>query len=191
MKMKRFIRYIVLAGFLLASGFALCEAQSWGTLNVTYGKMPRMSKEKKVAIVTDFSTTTWDEHKSLKRFWAVEYQDLYEEGQIEQKYAEFLESLHNSLVWGYVTGYNALKVVEEEEADYKFVVTMVNFHDTRDVWRRFVKGYGDIDVVDCATGEIVCRLYINGVKGRDDMDEASAAVKCMKEIGNLLCSKKR
>ena len=190
MKMKLFIRYIILVSLLLVGGFALCGAQSWDTLNVVYGKIPKYVKGQKAVITTDFSKTTWDENKSMKRFWYVEYQENFFEEEVEEKYTEYLMSLRNAVIIGFRSGMTPL-VFSEEEADYTLAINITNFHDTRHLWRRNIKGTGHIDIIDNVTGETVCHMTINEVEGGFDQDESSAVAKCMKQIGALLSDKKK
>lgn len=95
-----------------------------------------------------------------------------------------------AVIIGFRSGRTPL-VFSEEEADYTLAITITNFHDSKHLWRRNIKGTGHIDIVDNATGETVCRMTINEVEGESDLDEASAAVNCMKEIGALLSDKRR
>ena len=188
--MRKVLFYTMLASLFLIGSTILSHAQSRGMLNVTYGKIPKYAKGQTAAITTEFTKTTWDENKSMKRFWYVEYQENYFEEEMEEKYGEYLTSLRNAVIIGFRSGRTPL-VFSEEEADYTLAITITNFHDTRDLWRRCVMGFGRIDVIDNATGETVCQMDINGVKGGDDLDEATAAAKCMKEIGALLSDKRR
>jgi hypothetical protein len=188
--MKLFIRYIILVSLLLTGGFALCGAQSWGTLNVVYGKIPKYVKGQKAVIMTDFSKTTWDEKRTMKRFWYVEYQDDFSEEEMEAKYCEYLASLRDALINGFRSGMTPL-VFSEEDADYTLAITITNFHDSKHLWRRNIKGTGHIDIIDNVTGETVCHMTINEVEGGFDQDEASAVAKCMKQIGALLSDKRK
>jgi len=182
--------YTILASLFMVGSATLCHAQSWGTLSVIYGKIPKYAKGQKVAITTDFSKTTWDENKSMKRFWYVEYQENFFEEEMEEKYWEYLMSLRNAVIIGFRSGRTPL-VFSEEGADYTLALTITNFHDTRHMWRRNIKATGHIDIIDNATSETVCRMTINEVEGESDLDEASAAANCMKEIGALLSDKRR
>lgn len=179
--------YTMFVSLLLVESAVLCHAQPW-MIKVTEGSMPKFSESQTVTVTTNFSRTTWDEKKLMKKFWAEEYKDCYEDGELDTAYNEYLVTLHDEAVRGFRSGRSSLRVTDDNP-DYTLAITLTNFHDSRDLWRRNAIGYGRADVIDNASGETVCTLEFKNVKGGEGMDEATAAAKCMKEIGKMLSGK--
>ena len=177
--MKQFFKLMLAATFLACSSF-LCHA---GDINVKSGKMPLFSKEQTVNIKIDYSTATWDESRSLKRFFYVEYRDDYFEEELEGAYNRFIENMTKAFVAGFEEdGRSVLKVVEGD-ADYTVSVVLTNFHDKRRMWNRYTLAYGEAEIVDNATGEVVCTLEIDGVEGDEIQNKAEGTVNCMEKVG--------
>ena len=185
--MKRVLICIIFSCVFLTCGAVLCQAQPW-VIKVAEGSMPKFKDGQTITITTNFDRTTWDEKKLMKKFWAEEYKDCYEDGELDTAYGEFLFTLHDAAVTAFRRGRSPL-VVADEDSDYTLAITITNFHDSRDMWRRKAIGFGHANVIDNATGETVCILEFKNVKGGDGTDEATAAAKCMKEIGSMLSGK--
>lgn len=187
--MRKVLCYTILVATFFVGSNVLCHAQFWN-LKITDGSMPNFKDGQTVMVTTNFSRTTWDEKKLMKKFWAEEYSDLYEDGELDTVYNEFLTTLHDETVAAFRRGRSPLKVTDDNP-DYTLAITVTNFHDSRDMWRRNAIGFGRADVIDNSTGEIVCTMEFKNVKGKEGTDEATAAAKCMKEIGGMLSSKCR
>jgi hypothetical protein len=187
--MRKVLFFVFLAVSFFVGSSALCHAQFWN-IKVTDGSMPKFKDGQTVMITTNFSRTTWDEKKLMKKFWAEEYEDCYEDGELDTAYNEFLTTLHDEAVAAFRRGHSSL-TVSNDNPEYTLAITITNFHDSRDMWRRKAIGFGRADVIDNTTGETVCTLEFKNVKGGDGTDEATAAAKCMKEIGGMLSSKCR
>ena len=138
-----------------------------------------------VNLQVDLSTTTWDESRSLKRFFYVEYEEDFFEDEIARAFDRFVDNMNKAIVDGYKEGRSPLKVVDGK-ADFTVVVTITNFHDTREMWDRQTDAYGEAQIIDNATGEVVCVLEIDCVDGDEIQDKAKGTIDCMKNVGESI-----
>jgi len=94
----------------------------------------------------------------------------------------YKRNMTKAFVAGFEDGRSVLKVVEGN-ADYTVSVVLTNFHDKRRMWNRYTLAYGEAEIVDNATGEVVCTLEIDGVEGDEIQNKAEGTVNCMEKVG--------
>jgi len=175
-------KQLLLAIILLLCCSCFCHARD---VKVKSGSMPQFTDGQTVNLKLDLSTTTWDESRSLKRFFYVEYNEDYFEDEMAGAFDRFVENLNKALAEGFKEGMCPLKVVDGE-ADYTVSVNITNFHDTREMWDRQTDAYGEAEIIDNATGEVVCVLELNCVSGVEIQDKAKGTIDCMKNVGESI-----
>ena len=176
------LKHFLLAASLLVCCTSLCQAHG---VSVKSGEMPQFMDGQTVNLQVDLSTTTWDESRSLKRFFYVEYRDDYFEDEIGGAFDRFVENMNKAYVEGFKEGRCQLKVVDGK-ADYTVIVNITNFHDTREMWDRQTDAYGEAQIINNATGEVVCVLEIDCVDGDEIRDKAKGTIDCMKNVGESI-----
>ncbi len=184
------LKNFVLTALVMACSTILCQANPLTNLSVIKGEIPVFKNGQTVKLVTNFSNTTWDEDTPMKSFWIEEYRENYLEDELDEAYEEFLTLLHDAFVTGFKEGRFPLQSVDED-ADYTVSVTIRNFHDARDMWHRTTIAYGLVDIIDNATGKMVCRLKIDRLKGKESNDKTNGTIDCMKRVGKSVSLKMR
>ena len=127
-------------------------------LKVSKGSLDVVRQDATATWTIDLSQATFEKKQSFEAWCESDYQT-----RVQSMNDTFFESFNN-----YSKG---LKLVNEEPAPYKLVFTVSDFEQKQGpgMWgSMFIRVSGVIDIVDCSSGETVCELEVNGVKGDTD-----------------------
>lgn len=124
------------------------------------------------------ATATWSIDLSQATF---EKKQSFEES-CEEDYQAIVQSINDTFFASFNQYSKGLKLVNEEEAPYQLVFNVKDFERKQGpgLWgSMYIRVFGVIDIVDCASGETVCELEVNGVKGDTDFAECDRYPKTM------------
>ncbi len=175
--MKKTIKLLLVAT-LIACGTVLCQASD---IKIKSGKMPKFSAEQTISLEVDYSKATWDESGSLKRFYYKEYRDEFFESEMAEAYETFIQKMNEMFADGFKQAGSLLVV--DGDADYSLFVTIKNFHESRHMWDRTTDVFGEAELIDNATGEVVCVIDINGIEGDEIQDREQGTISAMENTG--------
>ena len=175
--MKKTIKLLLVA-MLIACGTILCQAND---IKIKSGKMPKFSAEQTINLKVDYSKATWDESGSLKRFYYKEYRDEFFESEMAEAYESFIQKMNEMFSDGFRRAESLLVV--DGDADYSLSVAIKNFHESRHMWDRTTDVFGEAELIDNATGEVVCVIDINGVEGDEIQDREQGTISAMENTG--------
>ena len=149
--MKRFLTTAILL-FTAASLFAAKPYK------VSKGSVDVLRQDATATWTIDLSKATFEEKQSFEAWCEDEYQT-----RVQLMNDAFFNSFNN-----YSKG---LKLVNEGSAPYKLVFAVSDFEQKQGpgMWgSMFIRVSGVIDIVDCASGETVCEVEVNDVRGDTD-----------------------
>lgn len=175
--MNAFFKLMLAAALLTCSSF-ICQASD---IKIKSGKMPKFTADKTINLKVDYSKATWDESGSLKRFYYKEYRDEFIESEMAEAYETFIQKMNDMFTDGFKQAKSLLVV--EGDADYSLSVTIKDFHETRHMWDRTTEVFGEAELIDNATGEVVCVIEINGVEGDEIQDREQGTISAMENTG--------
>ena len=124
------------------------------------------------------ATATWTIDLSQATF----EKDQTFEASYEGDYPALVQSINDTFFASFNKYSKGLKLVGEETAPYQLVFKVKDFERKQGpgMWgSMFIRVYGIIDIVDCASGETVCEIEVNGVKGDTDFAESDRYPKTM------------
>ena len=166
-------RILTLSALLLAS-VSLFAAKP---LKVSAGSLDVLKTDVTASVAIDLSQATFEEKQDFKT-WC------------ENDYDARVKIINDSFFEFFNKYSKGMKLVKEE-APYQLVFTIKNFE--RKMGANFgqfsMKLFGTINIVDKASGETVCQLDVDGIKGAADFVENDRFPKTMdtlcKEISKL------
>lgn len=175
--MKKTIKLLLVA-MLIACGTVLCQASD---IKIKSGKMPKLTADQTINLKFDYSKTTWDESASLKRFYYREYRDDFFESEMAEAYDSFIQKMNDKFADGFKQAESL--IVVDGDANYSLSVTIKDFHESRHMWDRTTEVFGEAELIDNATGEVVCVIEINGVEGDEIQDREQGTISAMENTG--------
>lgn len=155
----------VLAGCLLMS-VSLFAAKP---LKVSNGSTSILKEDAVASWSIDFSSATFEEDESFKDWSGEDY-----DGRIQSMNDTFFESFNK-----YSKG---LKLTSDEGAPYQLSFKVDNFERKQGpgMWgSAYIQVFGTIKITDKASGETVCEIEVDGVKGDTDFVENDRFPKTM------------
>ena len=138
-------------------------------LKVTKGSLDVLREDATATWTIDLSQATFEKKQAFEPWCEGDY-----ESRVQRMNDTFFESFNN-----YSKG---LKLVNEGSAPYKLTFTVSNFERKQGpgMWgSMFMRVYGTIEIIEVASGETVCEIEVNGVKGDTDFDENDRFPKVM------------
>lgn len=149
--MKRFLT----TAFLFFTAVSLFAAKP---LKVNKGSLDVLRQDATATWTIDLSQATFEKKQSFEAWSEDDYQT-----RVQGMNDTFFESFNK-----YSKG---LKLVNEGSAPYKLTFKVSDFEQKQGpgMWgSMFIRVSGVIDIEDCASGETVCEIEVNGVKGDTD-----------------------
>ena len=160
--MKRFLT----TALLLLTTVSLFAAKP---LKVNKGNLDVLRQDATATWTIDLSEATFEKKQAFEAWCENDY-----ETRVQGMNDAFFESFNK-----YSKG---LKLVNDEDAPYKLVFKVSDFERKQGpgMWgSMFMRVFGTLEIIDCATGETVCELEVNGVKGDTDFVENDRFPKVM------------
>ena len=144
-------------------------------LKVKSGDTNFLNETVTAKVVMDYSNATWENKRSYETFCGEEYEE-----RVEQSEAAF------------ITGFNSfsktLKMTNaEEETKYTVTVHVLDLErKVFDIAEFYIRIVGTITVVDNETGEEVCTIEIDKLKGFASYVPNSRLYSCFQTLGQKL-----
>ena len=138
-------------------------------LKVSKGSLDVLRQDATATWTIDLSQATFEKDQSFEASYEGDFQAL-------------VQSINDTFFESFNKFSKGLKLVKEEPAPYKLVFKVKDFERKQGpgMWgSMFIRVTGVIDIEDCASGETVCELEVNGVKGDTDFVEADRYPKTM------------
>ena len=160
--MKRILTTVL----LLFSAVTLFAAKP---LKVSKGSVDVLRQDATATWTIDLSQATFEEKQSFETWSEGDYQTR-------------VQSINDTFFDSFNKYSKGLKLVNDESAPYKLTFKVSNFDRKQGpgMWgSMFVRVFGVIEIEDCATGETVCEIEVNGVKGDTDFVENDRFPKTM------------
>ncbi|MDT3366204.1 MAG: hypothetical protein LIQ26_02835 [Bacteroidota bacterium] len=160
------MKRLLITAVLLLTTASLFAAKP---LKVNKGSLDVLRQDATATWSIDLSKATFEKSQSFEAWCEGDYQT-----RVQSMNDTFFESFNK-----YSKG---LKLVNAGEAPYQLVFTVSNFERKQGpgMWgSMFVRVFGTIDIIDCASGETVCQIEVNGVKGDTDFVENDRFPKTM------------
>ena len=123
----------------------------------------------------DYSNTTWEKKRSYETFCGDEYEDRMEQSEV-------------AFIKGFNSVSKTLKLSNtEEEAKYTITVHVLDLErKVFDIAEFYIRIVGTITVVDNETGEEVCTIEIDKLKGDASYVPNSRLYSCFQTLGMKL-----
>lgn len=160
--MKKFL----VSAVLLLTAASLFAAKP---LKVSKGSLDVLSQDATATWTIDLSNATFEKKQAFETWCEGDYQTR-------------VQSMNDTFFNSFNKYSKGLKLVNAGEAPYQLVFTVSNFERKQGpgMWgSMFVRVFGTIDIIDCASGETVCQIEVNGVKGDTDFVENDRFPKTM------------
>ncbi|MBR0254353.1 MAG: hypothetical protein IJQ69_00365 [Bacteroidales bacterium] len=160
--MKKFL----VTAVLLLTAASLFAAKP---LKVSKGSLDVLSQDATATWTIDLSNATFEKKQAFEPWCEGDYQTR-------------VQSMNDTFFNSFNKYSKGLKLVNAGEAPYQLVFTVSNFERKQGpgMWgSMFVRVFGTIDIIDCASGETVCQIEVNGVKGDTDFVENDRFPKTM------------
>ena len=160
------MKRLLITAVLLLTTASLFAAKP---LKVNKGSLDVLRQDATATWSIDLSKATFEKSQSFEAWCEGDYQT-----RVQSMNDTFFESFNK-----YSKG---LKLVNAGEAPYQLVFTVSNFERKQGpgMWgSMFVRVFGTMDIIDCASGETVCQIEVNGVKGDTDFVENDRFPKTM------------
>ena len=160
--MKKFL----VTAVLLLTAASLFAAKP---LKVSKGSLDVLSQDATATWTIDLSKATFEKKQSFEAWSEGDYQTR-------------VQSMNDTFFNSFNKYSKGLKLVNAGEAPYQLVFTVSDFERKQGpgMWgSMFVRVFGTIDIIDCASGETVCQIEVNGVKGHTDFVENDRFPKTM------------
>ena len=149
------MKKVLITAILLFTAASLFAAKP---LKVSKGSLDVLSENATATWSIDLSQATFEKKQSFETWCEGDYQT-----RVEGMNEAFFGSFNN-----YSKG---LKLVKSGNAPYQLTFKVSDFEQKQGpgMWgSMFIRVSGVIDIVDCASGETVCEIEVNGVKGDTD-----------------------
>lgn len=175
------MKQLVLLMVAMLAGYSMNAAPA---LKVANGNWADVVQEETLALVEfEYSNTTWEKKESYKTFC---------EGEYEQR----VENSIKDFVAGFNKQSSNLKLVNDDpKAKYKLIFRINNLERKLgtgfQVGKFRIKVYGQIEVVDLASNDCVCKIIVNGHVGGWDYVPNDRLSKCFTSLGEELLNLKK
>ena len=160
------MKRLLLTAVLLLTAASLFAAKP---LKVNKGSLDVLREDATATWSIDLSQATFEKKQAFEAWCEGEYQTRVQ--------------LINDAFFASFNKYSkGLKLVNEGEAPYKLTFKVSDFDRKQGpgMWgSMFIRVFGVIEIVDCASGETVCEIEVNGVKGDTDFVENDRFPKTM------------
>ena len=170
------MKRLLITAILLLTAASLFAAKP---LKVSKGSLDVLREDATATWSIDLSQAAFEKKQSFEAWCEGDYQT-----RVQLINDSFFESFNK-----YSKG---LKLVNEGTAPYALTFRVSNFERKQGpgMWgSMFMRVFGTVEVTDCASGETVCEIEVNGVKGDTDFVENDRFPKTMdtlcKEIFKL------
>lgn len=146
-------------------------------IQVIKGNPSFLESKGKAILVCDFSKATWEKRTSLIRYWGEDY-----------------DVITDQAIRAFMNGFNGnsqglLLVEDPNEANYRMTLTFKNYYcKVGTFYRKLVRIWGRIKIVEISTGLVVWEAEINKIKGANDYVEAEAFINAHESLGKKLAS---
>jgi len=160
------MKRLLITAVLLLTTASLFAAKP---LKVNKGSLDVLRQDATATWSIDLSKATFEKSQSFEAWCEGDYQT-----RVQSMNDTFFESFNK-----YSKG---LKLVNAGEAPYQLVFTVSNFERKQGpgMWgSMFIRVFGVIDIIDSASGETVCQIEVDGVKGDTDFVENDRFPKTM------------
>lgn len=162
--------------FLVLFAISLC-VYAEQPIQVTHGNPSFLGNKGKALLVCDFSKATWEKTTSLKRHWGEDYDVI-----TEQATRAFINGFNKN-------SQGLLLVEAPQEADYRMTITFNNYYcKVGTFYRKLVRIWGRIKIVEISTGLVVWEAEIKKIKGANDYVQAEAFFNAHESLGKKLAS---
>ena len=143
-------------------------------LEVVKGEKPVFKEGDTAVIELDMSETTWEDTETMKHHF--------------DEYEKLLESISDMFRITFNRNSTTLKIKDTDTPKYKFVLRPSNFFcKVGSFYKKYTYIWGDLDIIDCASDDILCSIQITQFKGREsDYVEAESVVKCISYLAEQL-----
>lgn len=156
-------RIIALAALLLAS-FSLFAAKP---LKVVGGSLDVLKKDATATWKIDLSKAVFEKEGDFKTWCGADYNDR-------------VKVMNDSFFSSFNKYSNGLKLVNKGKAPYKVVLKVREFErKIGGMGSAYMKVYGDLEVIDTATGKAVLKIDVDGQGGAQDYVETDRFGKTM------------
>lgn len=168
---------------LLSLLFVSLSVNAAPALKVKTGNwLSLLSDNASVCVVFDYTQATWEEGESYEKFCGETYK-----ARTEASVSDFITSFNDIS--------NGLKMTNSsEDAKYKMIFHINNLERKQgmSMWGRFyIRIYGEIEIIDIASNEVVCSIIVNGHAGGDDFVPEDRLSKCFKALAEKLIKLKK
>ena len=160
------MKRLLITAILLLTAASLFAAKP---LKVSKGSLDVLREDATATWNIDLSQATFEKKQAFETWCEGEYQTRVQ--------------LINDAFFASFNKYSkGLKLVNEGEAPYKLTFKVSDFDRKQGpgMWgSMFIRVFGVIEIEDCASGETVCEIEVNGVKGDTDFVENDRFPKTM------------
>ena len=160
------MKRLLITAVLLLTAASLFAAKP---LKVTKGSLDVLREDATATWSIDLSQATFEKKQAFEAWCEGEYQTRVQ--------------LINDAFFASFNKYSkGLTLVNEGEAPYKLTFKVSDFERKQGpgMWgSMFIRVFGVIEIEDCASGETVCEIEVNGVKGDTDFVENDRFPKTM------------
>ena len=160
------MKRLLITAVLLLTAASLFAAKP---LKVNKGSLDVLREDATATWSIDLSQATFEKKQAFEAWCEGEYQTRVQ--------------LINDAFFASFNKYSkGLTLVNEGEAPYKLTFKISNFERKQGpgMWgSMFIRVFGVIEIEDCASGETVCEIEVNGVKGDTDFVENDRFPKTM------------
>lgn len=165
---------------LLCMAFVCICAHAGKNVTVTQGSTDFLKESVKLGVTFDWSQAKYDNN-----------------GDIEEKLKDF-DKMKTYAQTSFIAGFNAnakkARIIEEGDTDYSIVVKVTNvdmFFSAMSIIPGYkFKVWATVTVKNVKTGEMVCEVIADEVKGDRDFKIDDSYRKCMKLLGELIAKAK-
>jgi len=160
------MKRLLITAVLLLTAASLFAAKP---LKVNKGSLDVLRQDATATWTIDLSQATFEKKQSFEAWSEGDYQT-----RVQGMNDTFFDSFNK-----YSKG---LKLVNAGEAPYELVFKVSNFDRKQGpgMWgSMFIRVFGVIDIIDSASGETVCEIEVDGVKGDTDFVENDRFPKTM------------
>lgn len=171
-------KYLLLLLAMCMSAFAL-NAKTFKLLS---GSTDCLRQEVKACVVFDYSKATWDKDETYEHFCG-------------EDYAKRVALSTPAFIEGFMNKSKGMQVqASEAGAQYRIVVHVGDLDRKQHgfVWgQATIQMTGSLEIVEIATGSVVCSIDILEIEGDSDFDPNDRIYKCFVDLGENLAKFKK
>ena len=148
--MKKYVLFVFATLFTVTINAA-------NPFKIVSGSTSFLSTGTSASVEFDFSSSTWEKDETLKQQFKDDYEEL-----INVSQTTFINSFNTSS--------EHLKIVDNgSNSQYKIVFKFDNFQaKVGTLYRKYVRIWGTVSVVDLSSSETVCSIQITKLEGSND-----------------------